>query len=213
MKKGSIEMKKKSELITCPCCGHMFEVDIVLSMFQQDVYLDGKPEKESQMTNIYECPSCHYLAIDMEKKVTDKVKEIVYSSEYKELLKDELTKYKAAIMLSEQETEQLILLLQLCWKLEFSGKLEQARLIRIQIAEHLGNMLNEEPKVEYALLYVEMLRLLDKLGEASNIVHNIKANIEMHKDSEPHIYNWYLLENELIKQKDSEPHKQSEMVL
>ena len=69
-------MKKKEEVVFCSHCGCPLTIEVEMSRYVADSYLDGKPLSQEGIPIKIECPSCHFIGffpwireLSLEKKV------------------------------------------------------------------------------------------------------------------------------------------------
>lgn len=200
----------------CACCRKEADVAERVSAYIEDTGLDQRPKYEYLLSEIQECPNCHYCSFDIEEPVMEKVREEVYTEEYQSAIKDERfdideRRLNAAIKLAEKDKEKADLYLNACWKQEFKGNKNTADIMREKAAACMEKMFQEAVRFELVLLYLDCLRQLKRYEEATVLINEIEEHVIQNLEPDEIPYQVFCLEKKLIADRDHKPHMMSEV--
>lgn len=68
-------MKKWKHLIKCVNCGYEFEREEIASVYQSNVWLDGKPEQAELIPIPVACPNCHRISFHPDRASISPIEE------------------------------------------------------------------------------------------------------------------------------------------
>ena len=219
-----IDVKKK-----CACCGNTIDTFDIMSYYVSDSYLDGKCNSHSLITELKECPICHYVNTDIEKLISPDSTQIVNSSEYVKLFQNEqdvdseqfdtlkkVNLCKAYYMLSTDAYDKINALLQICWIYENAGNISIAKEYRKKAISAFEDYFNEIINIEIkdGLVYIDCLRQMGMFEDANETIEVMKPAFD---DGEvftsPSEYIIYVFEKRLIDSQDDKAYKISEVKL
>ncbi len=220
-----IEVKKK-----CACCGNTVDTFDIKSYYVSDSYLDGKCNDYSLITELKECPICHYVNTDMEKLISPDSAQIVNSSEYAKLFQnmgeqdadseqfDTLKKVnlcKAYYLLSTDSYDKINSLLQLCWIYENAGNISIAKEYRKVAISAFEDYFNEiiDIDIKDGLVYIDSLRQMGMFEDANETIEVMKPAFDGEVFTSPSEYIIYVFEKQLIDSQDDKAYKMSEVKL
>lgn len=208
----------RTKIITekCGCCGNEFNTEVLVSSYVNDRGLDGKPLNNQLLKRVHLCPNCNYVSFDMEEKVTEEQKKIVYSKEYKEIFQNEdkeKSKYDAVQMLSLTEHQKIDSMLQYVWYMEFTGENDIAKKYRTELVQLLEKNMSNKPRVEQMMMYIDSLRQLREFEKAKEMLSAIHTSMQHNKEKYPMVFGIYEYEKKLVDSRDSDIHFQSEVIV
>ena len=220
-----IDVKKK-----CACCGNIVDSFDIESYYVSDSYLDGKCNDFSLITELKECPVCHYVNTDLENLISDDSVQIVKSHEYEKLFLNEVQQEtdsevsatlkivnicKAYYMLSTDAYTKIMSLLQLCWIYENAGNIAIAKEYRKIAISAFEDYFNEiiDIDIKDGLVYIDCLRQMGMFEDANETIEVMQPAFEGEVFTSPSEYIIFVFEKRLIDSLDDKAYKLSEVKL
>ncbi len=169
----------KSE-ICCPCCGVGFQAKRLKGWTQtQRGDLDGDPRNSAVFDEMLLCPQCGYAGTDMSDQVPRRVKVLVNSQDYQQLVRSQqveqtMKKWLLAgriYTLLRKENQAGDAYLVASWYAKATNQDRTAYLEQAVI--HFSQYLEEVMDLDVALVLVDCLRLLTFWTEAEETVNSL----------------------------------------
>lgn len=214
-------MKIIKRMKKCGCCGAEFEGEVCCSRYSGDHGLDNKPMDAENFPIIEMCPRCGYYSFSIEKAADDRVRTVVGSEEYKEILTSEyasemLKALYAMLALTEDQKQQEYLHMLLCWVYENAGQKKEAVEERKLAVEQMERQyFNPDTKeaipVEAFMVYFDCLRQLGEWGKLGKVIGEVEDDIRQHLKPEHLICRILEFEKNAIKNGDTAPHSIQEV--
>lgn len=208
-------MRQIEKKTVCGCCGKEIIQTVMISRYQSDAGLDGKPTNISALPLMQECKYCHYCNIDLGKKIPDKTKSVVMSAEYQNILKKDcmdtqMCRLKAAAYATEDRKVKWHLYLAVCWYMEMQDVIG-AEEIRAQAVTLMEDTFQQSADLDEILVYIDCLRILGRMAEAEEQIDAIEELVENNCPSDSILYRRYKFEKYLVLDKDRNAHCVSEV--
>ena len=214
-------MKIIKKIKKCGCCGTEFEGVVCCSRYSGDHGLDNKPMDAENFPFIDQCPKCGYCSFSIEKNVDDRIRAIVRSEKYKEILTTEyanemLKSLYAMLALTENQEQKEYLHMLLCWVYENAGQKNAAVEERTLAVEQMERQyFNPDTKeaipVEAFMVYFDCLRQLGEWGKLGKVIGEVEDDIRQHLKPEHLICRILEFEKNAIKNGDTAPHSIQEV--
>lgn len=212
-------MKKQ---ITCRCCGHTYEADVLMGLTtdRRVMDLDTNPHDPAVYRQVVQCPACGYAggyaAAGYDRDVEERIKALVRGEEYRAMAGSPSEDRTAAALrcaeyLAEktgnyQDASYYALLLLWWWK-QYGSDEAGLKKVRDRAIRHFEEYLMDHFDLNGAMILIDLLRQAKRWDVALQDLSSLEPYI---KDNQP-LQRVAAFEKRLIHEEDHADHKLSEV--
>ena len=217
------EMKQR-----CACCGNVVDIIKYYDSNGRPTNMDGKGSANPLSKTLRECPICHYVNTDLEKKLSNI--NIVETDVYKKLFQytdeqkaDKQFEFIQAVnrcqvyhdLIDVSDPERIHALLQICWLYEDIGNTKKAIEYRKQATNEYYKFFKKHNfRLSEVIICIDCLRQLGWFREAKHVIKVVNKDYFIKRRylySYGEEYILLLFEKQLIEAEDSDPHCETEI--
>lgn len=201
----------------CACCKTETIQNKILSFSTSDMDLDGKDFVWCNLSQVMECPVCHYCAKDIGKiEKKEQTIKMIKENAYQNIFKNDFQNRAIARWIAKGFLEEsaykykyaALSYLKATWCLEEEKQEEMSEKYREKAVSCMRKYLETHMDIEMAYLYIESNRRLGEFEEAFETIDSLAEYVERQEN----ITLLLNFERKLCKEKDSMPHKRREVM-